>query len=158
MNGEFSFLEKIADNLEAVTNTNDTVRMPKEYFDENFVPYLIGEKYHRNIMAKIAELTKNGILSITLIDKDGNIATVLPSLFPRELQASNEFEADFYKANNAMLPQVAEKGVKDVMEHHLTVKSDHSWGSYLKPFMIKGTDDDSGTDDNDDDDEFTIVY
>jgi len=157
MQGEFSFLDTIATNLEAVVADTDTIRVPEEYFEANFVPYLSGEKHHPNIMTKILELTNNGLSTISLIDKEGNVSTVLPSVFPRTLDASEKFEQDFHKANNKMIPQAAEHGVREVMEHHLKITSNHSWDKYLAPFRdaVKGV---NTPNEEDDDDDFEIIY
>ena len=156
MRDEFGFLNRIATDLEATVAATDTIRVPEEYFEDNFVPYLSGEKYHPNIMTKILELTNNGLLSISLVDKDGNVSTILPSVFPKTLDASDKFEKDFYKASNKMIPQAAEHGVREVMERHLKITSNHSWDDYLAPFRdaVNG----GNVPEDEDDDDFEIIY
>jgi len=150
---ELYFLETIADNLERNVISNETIRVPEQFFKDNFIPYIIGEKRHPNIVAKLMELTNNGLSSISLMDEDGNLVYELPSIFPKSLSVGDNFDSDLYKAENKLIPEHATKAIGSVLGHHLHADSNHSWDEYLSRFST-----DSEAVNETDDDDFEIIY
>jgi len=152
-----NFLEGICSDMEVTIEDSSNVKIPKDFFDINFLPYLTGEREHLNIYAKIAEITNDGYSGIELIGDNGEVVVTLPPIINGYIGSENsKFDNEVSSSINInkLMPGSGDRVLKKALEDDVDVKLDGAWDSYINNSNTVVGQKDTNSDDDDDE----IIY